>query len=589
MRRSLPWAVLGLLLAGLLLAAVTLDRRTWPGLMGDEATYLMQAESLAWDFDLTYERGDYQRFVAHWGIKPDGVILQSSDRGATFTYGKPAFYPTFLAPFSRLSPTRGPAVANVLLLALAALLTAHTLSSRLGATAPLWVAAFVFASVTFANAFWAHADLFLACLTALALALAYREREAPEALPEIWGERPEVQGRAFLLRWAAVGALLAPVALSRPFYLGLLLPAALAVPRERRRQGLAALGAGALLVAGLSVAASYDRSGSWTSYGGERLAFYSYTGFPKVDLADQEWSRLVARRGPGNWTEGERLLPYAFEPRLTGYNLLYFSVGRNTGLLPYYLPLLLGLVAFRKDRGRWALLLAVALAVAGFLFVRPFNFYGGGAALANRYFLPVYPALWFLCGRSRPWAWPLAITLAAVPFLAPSWLAPAAYPLDEKGGWRYVSASARAWLPYETTQDHLKPSGQEDVVHNELWVKPLGTEVRVEVAGQRFRLEGRPVAEVLIASPRPLPALRLEFDATGPTRVDLAGAELRRRLFEPSGGSTFDFALGRPTAVHKPWWAEESWYFYRLEIRPETSPEKAGTSKQTWVFQMKRL
>ncbi len=589
MRRSLPWAVLGLLLAGLLFAAATLDRRSWPGLMGDEATYLMQAESLAWDFDLAYEKGDYERFVAHWGGKPDGVILQSTDQGASFTYGKPAFYSAFLAPFSRLSPTRGPGIANVLLLALAALLTARTLASRLGETAPLWVAAFVFASITFANAFWAHADLFLACLSALALALAYREREAPGSLPEIWGERPEHQGKGFLLRWAAAGALLAPVALSRPFYLGLLLPAALAVPRERRRRGLTALAVGALLVAGISVATSYARSDSWTSYGGERLAFYSYTGFPEVDLGAGEWSRLVARRGPGNWTEGERLLPYDLEPRLTAYNALYLLAGRNTGLLPYYLPLVLGLVAFRKDRGRWALLLAVALAVIGFLFVRPFNFYGGGAALANRYFLPVYPALWFLCGRPRPWVWPLAVTLAAAPFLAPSWLAPTAYPLTEKGGWRYVSESARAWLPYETTQDHLKPSGQEDVVHDELWVKPLGTEVRVEDGGKRFRLEGRPEAELLVASPSPLAALRLEFEATGPTRAELAGGELRRRLFEPSGGSTFDFTLGKPTAVHKPWWAEESWYFYRLEIRPDAPPEKGGTSGKVWRFRLKRL
>ena len=43
MKRYASWAVLGLLLAAMLVGALTFDRRSWPGLVGDEATYLMQA------------------------------------------------------------------------------------------------------------------------------------------------------------------------------------------------------------------------------------------------------------------------------------------------------------------------------------------------------------------------------------------------------------------------------------------------------------------------------------------------------------------------------------------------------------------
>src|SRR5262245_62634255 len=47
-----------------------------------------------------------------------------------------------------------------------------------------------------------------------------------------------------------------------------------------------------------------------------------------------------------------------------------------------------------------------ALAAAGcFLLTRPFNFYGGGGAIANRYFLPLYPAFWFAAGRPARAAW----------------------------------------------------------------------------------------------------------------------------------------------------------------------------------------
>ena len=77
--------MLGLLLAATLAGAATFDRRSWPGLVGDEATYLMQAQSLAWDHDLRYSRRDYDRFVEQWGTRPEGLILQSGDGGRTLT------------------------------------------------------------------------------------------------------------------------------------------------------------------------------------------------------------------------------------------------------------------------------------------------------------------------------------------------------------------------------------------------------------------------------------------------------------------------------------------------------------------------
>src|SRR5262249_22179893 len=162
-----------------------------------------QAQSLAWDFDLRYTRADFDRFVEQWGVKPEGLILQSADGGRTLTYSKPASYALWVAPFLRLSPIRGAAIANALLLALPPLAPA----------ASLWVAAWVYASVAFAYVFWVHSDLFLMCLTAIALALAYSAARD--------GEPAETAGRA-ALRWLAVGALLGLVLMSRPFYGALL-------------------------------------------------------------------------------------------------------------------------------------------------------------------------------------------------------------------------------------------------------------------------------------------------------------------------------------------------------------------------------
>ncbi len=566
--RSILWAVLGLLLAATLAAAATLDRRDWPDLVGDEATYLMQAQSLAWDFDLLYTRQDFDRFVEQWGRKPDGLILQGTDRqeidgGRMLVYAKPSVYPLFIAPFVRLSPTRGAAVANALLLALAAVTAGRALQRRIGDAAPLWVAAWIFASVTFAYVFWVHSDLFLMCLVAIALAFAY-------------GGVPEARSRPG--RWLLIGALLGIVILSRPLYAGLLLPAALAVPAERRKAAISALAAGSAGLILVSALANFVTTGTLSSYGGDRQSFYSYTGFPGVDPAAGNFGAEIAERGTHSWIKPETLR-MGFDARQSGWNLVYYLAGRHVGLLPYFLPLVLGFLAFRPGEGRWALLLAVALAAGALFWLRPFNFYGGGGALANRYFLPVYPALWFLAARPiRPaWGALAAIVTAALaaPFLLPLWTEPRTFPIASQGGYRYVSDAARAWLPYETTLSHLKPSGQDDLLQHGLWLKLLTPSLVPEAKGARLRLEPGRSGELLVGSEQPLPIVRLRLPPTGPQEVTVSGAEVVQSIKRPEGGTTLRLRP-RLRARHRMWWVDD---FYLYEIR-------IGSQEEGLTFQL---
>lgn len=581
-RRWTGWLVLGGLLFILLLGAATFDRSSWPTVVGDEATYLMQAESLAFDFDLTYERGDYERFVELHGIVPEGLILQAgdSDEPPTLTYGKPFVYGVATAPFVRLSPTRGPFVANAFYLALAALAAAFVLSRHLGPSAPLWVAAFVFGSVTFAYVFWAHMDLLLLVLVTISLALAYGSgRESGGPSPEVWEDAATKSLLRFALPWAASGALLGVVTLVRPFYGALFLPLLFAVPKERRGAGLGALLGGAAVVLVLLTGVNLVLHGTWSSYGGERMGFYSYTGFPEVDFPTERWDeRLAERPGKGSWIAADRLV-FDVKPRVYAYDALYFLIGRHVGVLPYFLPLLLGLVAFRRDRGRWALPLAVLLAVAGFFYVRSFNFWGGGGALANRYFLPLYPAFWYLAARPvrMPAVWPILSMLAATPFLLPLWSAPREFPL-ENGGYRWVSDVAREYLPYETTQDHLKPSGRDDVTHGALWVKPLTPAVRSRRGGAElvFDPSKGETLELLVGRQTPLESLAVTFQGdAAPARLGaIEGGELGFSAFTPDGGTVFEIVLDdKPYARHRMWWTEDEWSLYRLEL---TLPEGFG-------------
>ncbi len=573
MRRSASWAFLVLLLATTLVGAAAFDRRSWPGLVGDEATYLMQAQSLAWDFDLRYSRQDFDRFVAQWGVNPDGLILQSADSGRTLTYSKPASYALWIAPFLRLSPHRGAAIANALLLSLAAGLAARTLSRRLGPAAPLWVAAWIFASVAFAYVFWVHADLFLMSLTAIALSLVYG---APR------GDEPAEPGWRSALRWLIAGALLGLVLTSRPFYGTLLLPAALAVPRGRRIRGIVGLVVGAGLVVVFSGLGNLADSDAFTPYESQRQSFDSTTGFPEVNLPPNSWTQQIATRGDHTWRAQVSL-----DRRQASWNVLYFFVGRHVGVLPYFLPLLLGIAAFRWGEGRGMLIVAALAAAFCFLAIRPFNFYGGGGALANRYFLPLYPAFWFAAGRVSTGgaraSWAVLAALLAAPFLLPLWRHPTAYLLAPEGGYSYVSSFARSVLPYETTLSHLKPSGREDFIHNALWIRLLTPSLRPEKDGAAIALDESGSGQLLIGSPTPLKGIELDLLPPVPPLVlknlDISGAESVATIPQPGGGAGHLLHFAHPRAFHRMWWTDDPYYLYQLRL--------SGPAGKGFVFKVR--
>lgn len=573
--RSLPgstgiagWAVLGVLLLLTLIGALRFDRAGRPSLVGDEATYAMQAASLAFDFDLAYSRTDYDRFVQDWGGPPDGLILQSGDNGAHITYGKPCLYALAIAPFVRVAPVRGGLIANVFYLSAAALLAAWALKRRLGDTAPVWVAVFLFASVAFAYAFWVHADLFLLSTTAAGLALVYgRGRSQYDPLPLI---HQEPKPRRIFFWWLLAGVLLTVAGAFRPFYLSLLLPAVVfAWGESRRRAALTGLLTGAILLLAVTAAGQWVSGASWTGYGGERGGFYPRTGYPEVDYPASDWPKVIRAWGNTSWLHEGGLDP-AYDPKLLAWNVLYFLAGRNVGVLPYFLPLLVGFLAYRRDRGRWAILVAVTLAVLGFFLIRPFNFYGGGGAIANRYFLPLYPALWFLMARPVRVRWAIPVVLLAAPFLYLLWQQPTAFPIGEDGRYRHVTPIAQRLLPYETTQSHI-PGGQ-DYAENGVWVKLLSHNLYRAEGGTGARIVGDTEGEILVGSPEPLRALHLRFDKQAPARLEHGGQELRPMVLHPDGGITFEIPLKNARAVHPMWWTPDDYYLYELDLRLPGAP-----------------
>ena len=498
------WLILIGLLAALLGATLIGKGAARPPDRGDEPTYALQTASLAWDFDLRYDDQDYRRFREQWGVRPGGLDLETE----TQVYRRPFLHALISAPFLRAMPQRGMRIANVLFLATAALVAAWTLVRICGPGAPLWVAVFVFASATCSYVFLATADVFLLAATACGFALVYSgQRE--DALPSVYEGERAWSWRIFG-RWLTVGLLLAIPGAYRPLYLFLLLPAAVA----------------------LHTSVSRSRRSAWAGL---------VIGAAGLILGTASVPNFVFEPAPG----------------LLFWNVLYFLAGRNVGVLLYFLPLLLILIAARSDRGRWALIVAAALTVLGLLITRPYDFAGFAGEPGNRLFLPLYAALWFLPARPLRAGWALAVALLATPLLLPG---PAKLTEAVQG--------AVEWFPYEASQRELPG---EWISSGELRIKPASRTVWQSPRGSDLRIVGAERGELLIASAAPLERLVLEFERSAPSLLEANGADLRPTLLSPDGSISFDVPLGSGRA-HPMWWSGGTVHLYSLRIRLPEAP-----------------
>ena len=83
------------------------------------------------------------------------------------------------------------------------------------------------------------------------------------------------------------------------------------------------------------------------------------------------------------------------------HNVAYFFVGRYAGMLPYYFPALLAMVAFlaaprRRPAWQWLVLASGLAQIFFFIIVTPYTWNGGGGSVGNRYFMGAYGIFLFL-------------------------------------------------------------------------------------------------------------------------------------------------------------------------------------------------
>jgi hypothetical protein len=612
MMRSGSTPALVLVLVALLFLghALTFDvRQNKVGYFSDEATYHAMALSLAYDADIRYEQHDLERiFELEYTAGPSGIFLKKEPQTGRIYYAKAFIYPLVAAPFVRLFSDNGFFVLHALLLAgLFAAGYAYLRRALSGPVAALYTITYLMASVALLYYFWITPEWFNLSLVFFATflwlyklppagwAAGARESETRKnSVHSDGGRRSDVgraEGDAGLTRarqrevadgtdgWAPVGLLAADwtdfaaaalygiAAYSKPPNLIFVVP--LIVWTAWRGQWRRAAVVVLVTIVALAVlfGATWAATGDWNFQGGDRRTFYGpYPFEPRAGSWETIGSPMVTEAGDV-WLPslGTMLL-----------NFVYVFVGRNAGLLVYMFPAVLAVFLFLRSPGRTlrgphTLLIAAAVVQAlFFLLVISNNWIGGGGAVGNRYFLGLYPVLFFVIPwGARPAGAVLAWTIAAL-FLAQILLNPftsshspalhtKSYPLKLFP----TELTLLNNLPFNTNPHARRIPLTEDPEFF-LYFIDNNTYLR-ETEAEGFWVKGERKAEVVLRSMRPVETLVLSFQ-NGPehnrVRARVAGDSYDQTL-EPREEATWRAEPSRSTAY-------EGTYLYRFTVESES-------------------
>jgi hypothetical protein len=365
-------------------------------LFADEAIYYSMTQSLAQDGDLKYTKNDLNRYYQVFLSGPLGIFLKKGKDGQIF-YAKSFAYPLFAAPFVKIFGYNGFFVFHSLLLLLILLMgfTYFSLSNK-PALSLLFVLTFLFASVAGVYFIWISPDFFNLFLVFSTLflwlyKLKYKEKNNQEE------RKNKFQG--FLQsNWTdyIACALVGIAVFSKPPNVVLMGPMVLYTLYKKKFLKSALMILIFLLTSGLFWGTNYLVTGDWNYQGGERKTFYFKYPLEREGMTFDSLGHKMSTEGYGQ----KHLLPV----KVIIYNFFYYFWGRFTGIAWYFFPALLFLILFflgKKRFYQWLILAALAGEILIYIILMPDNYAGGGGAVANRYFLNIYPLFLFLPGLKR--------------------------------------------------------------------------------------------------------------------------------------------------------------------------------------------
>ncbi len=585
---------IGLVLSGF---ALTLDYpRAAETFWSDGATYYAMAHSLAFDFDLVYEREDLVRAFREFRSGPSGLFLKRGREldliltsripflvsegplTSELYYAKAFLYSLAAAPFVRVVGTNGLLLLHAILLTAVLFAGYFFLSASVSRGAALALTlTFFFASVVPAYFVWLTPELFNLCLVFLG-AFFWLYKEYAQSPPVVLrGTASDVIAAVI---WGAVSY-------SKVNNLFLILPllALLAVRRQWRR-GFATGSAFGLTV-GCLFLVQLGITGEMNYQGGERKTFSGRYPYQQSDLT-------FANTGLAKVT-GEI---YTHQPwDIVLHDLYLYVIGRFSGIAVYCFPAaaaaLLFLFSRRKRLHQW-LLFSIAIFGCLLLIVwMPVNYFGGGGTLGNRYFLNIFPLFFFLLADRNRFAGPVLTSwgVAAV-FLTTILASP--FDAGRKPG-EHATTGIYKWLPPELSLINDLPTNNDPrkfrqkfdegflgyFLDNNTWGKE-----RRSPGGLGFHVKGGAEAELVVRTRFTLTQLVVRVTNVASERNEVrvcAPGGCESRVLDPGQKEILEIPAGRPFPYED--FGQRS-YCYLVSIETETGsiPMLEGRGETDWRY-----
>ncbi len=569
--------LLGLLLTGFALA-VDFPKAAL-GFQSDEASYYTLGYSLARDGDFAFERVDLARVYVEFPTGPEGIFLkkgrtrwfEGSDsfpwirlasapdpRADRLYFAKSFAYPLAAAPFVWLFGTGGFLVLHAVLLSLSLLAAYWFLRARSQATPALAYAAIFFgASAAPVYFVWITPEIFNLSLGVLGLFCALYRLVSPDAPPGSgWWSRFLRGAGGPILGAAIIGV----VAFSKPSNAALAVPIAAGALLRRDWRTTAGICLAFVLTCGGLFGLNLAISGEANYQGGDRSTYYEAKGFPfMTDAAPTSSPLAQARKAPGGGAMGltravdsvlrEIVLSRNSLVEVFPANLVYFTLGRHSGLVPYFFPGVMSVLLFLVWRGgrpgfQWVTLASAVVANVVLLLWIPYTYSGGGGPIGNRYFMGLYPLLLFVTP-------PLRSALPAIAGLAIGGLFTAKLVMNPfYASYRpaeHVKHGPLRWLPIEKS------------LLNDLPINTTPERVRIQLAGE-------PRISAYFLDDNAFPPEGEWFWVKGGSRADLLLRAPAREVAEGTAGADavlMDGPDGRVVRYYAPYRLKQ----LRVEIR----------------------
>jgi hypothetical protein len=475
-RRTRAFLV-AVIVVGAALAGRLIDYPKLTGaLKGDEATYVSMAFSVADDFDLGYDRRDFERFGQIYGagrngqVKPEGIFLKPGKRPASerLEYGKAFIYSVAAAPFAQLGGLGGMFVFNLLLLAGCVWCAVKFCAARVGGWRGHALAiSFIVASSAPIWAVWLTPEIFNFALVFYAYFLWLYKVVNPSA-----ATRSGFLGSA----WSDViaAALIGVATYSKISNAPLIAPLATYALWMHRRSLVAGIQRTALIVAAfvavtgglfganalITGGANYQAgapTGRFDQQGRPVLTRKTFYGnFPFDDAGSTYETAKGANEMVTDPNKISSDILFPGDPHfweVLGHNVWYFFSGRDSGLVPYFFPgaliLALWLVRWREATSWQVFTFLAAAGIAVILLVwTPYTWNGAGGPTGSRYFLSIYPVIFFLVPAGTGAAAALAAWIGGLACVGPILL----QPFDSQHArWTIPERAPLRWLPVELT------------------------------------------------------------------------------------------------------------------------------------------